>query len=73
MKLSNKITRQSELKKLGTEGLRVNVNKIDRHITNNRDISSAAYDVLSDWRKSQENNTVAYKNICEALKMANME
>ena len=49
------------------------LNEIDRHITNERDISTAAYHVLSNWRKSQENNTVAYKNLCDALKMANME
>ena len=73
MKLSNTISHESELRTLGTQGLGVSLNQIDRHITNNRDISSAAYHVLSNWRKTHENNTVAYKKVCDALKMANME
>ena len=34
----------------------------------NTDITEAAYNILCEWRDSQENNEVAYKNICKALK-----
>ena len=73
VKLSNTIATESELRMLGTQGLNVGLHEIDKQITNNRNISSAAYHVLYNWRKTQEDNTVAYKNLCDALKSANLE
>ena len=45
--------------------------KIATSLTNNNnDINSAAYDLLRQWRASQDNERIAYTNICEALKDA---
>ena len=36
-------------------------------LTNNNDINSAAYDLLRRWRASQDNDRIAYTNICKTL------
>ena len=73
VKLSNTITRESELRKLGVMGFHLETEEIDTHIMNNSDIASAAYHVLSEWRNQQEDHKVAYNILCDALRKVNME
>ena len=71
--LSNAITQASDLRKLGIQGLHLDAKTVERHITNNRDITSAAHDVLFEWLNTQENRRVAYNNLCKALKIVKMK
>ena len=41
---------------------------VDRFLQNNNDINDTAYEVLSDWSRTQVNKNEAYINICKALK-----
>ena len=68
--LAKEITNSSQLRTLGLK-LKLGDSKIDTALTNHRyDINDAAYDVLRNWRDSQEDATEAYKEICKALKDA---
>ena len=69
-KLSRRLTAQSDVRKLGLEGLGLTSEDVDRHLTDHsNDIVTAAYYMLCYWCKSQENRTIAYKNISKALKL----
>ena len=72
-RLANDITGETELRKLGIQGLRMEGNVIDSHITNSRDINSAADRVLFKWLDRQENRKVAYEMLCDALKTVDMQ
>ena len=67
LKLSNRITDRLKLRSLAIIGLGKTIPEVERHMQNT-DITDAAYNILCEWRDSQENNEVAYKNICKALK-----
>ena len=67
--LAQQFTNNCQLRTLGQKLQKLDNSKIDTSITNyGHDINAAAYDVLRKWRVSQDNDTVAYKDICEALK-----
>ena len=62
-----------ELLTLGIKGLGISDRIIDRHIKNHpNDMSKAVYSTLKEWRRSQDNATVAYQNICKALRDVEM-
>ena len=64
-RLSRKLTTQSDVRKLGIEGLRLESEDVDRHISDHKnDIATAAYHIIYDWRKSKDNLTIAYGEIC---------
>ena len=73
LRLSKKLTSVNDLRRLGIDGLRLEATKVDSCKQNNpNDIISAAYDLLTEWSKSQPNKITASKNIREALKRAEM-
>ena len=67
LSLSNKITSNTDLNKLAIHGLRIPDYMVQKHITNENDISSAAHRVLQDWRTSKESDKVAGNQLWEAL------
>ena len=71
--LAQQFTNSCQLRTLGQKLQKLDNSKIDTSLTNyGHDINAAAYDVLRKWRVSQDNDTVAYKDICEALKEAEL-
>ena len=68
LKLSKRINSKSELRDLATLGLGVPDPTIGKNLTNKDDITMAAYNVIMDWRKGQDNYKIAYVNLCEALR-----
>ena len=68
--LAKEFTNRSDLRTLGIK-LKLDESKIATALTNHQnEINEAAYDLMRRWRASQDNDTVAYRNICEALKDA---
>ena len=65
--LSNMVTEHQTLRNLAVVGLEMNRVTVDSRLNENR-INDAAYEVLSEWRKTQANGTEAYSNMCKALK-----
>ena len=62
------LTVESDLRKLGLEGLDLKSGDVNQHITNHpNDIVAAAFRMLDTWCQAQTNRTVAYKKMCEAL------
>ena len=71
--LSKRITSESELRNLGITGLRLSKYIIHAAMTDHpRHIQDAAYDVISEWVKQQENMEVAYKTLLQCLKRCQM-
>ena len=68
LKLSKRINSESELRDLATLGIGVPDPTIGKNLTNKNDINMAAYNVIMDWRKGQDNYKIAYVNLCEALR-----
>ena len=61
------------LRKLATDGWKINTQKVQRHLQNNQnDIGEAAHSLLTDWRDTQDNKEIAFNNICEALHRVKM-
>ena len=67
-KLSKQINSDGDLRTLAMEGLGLEDPTVNKNLQNKRDINEAAYQVLREWRTSQENDRIAYQNLCEALK-----
>ena len=65
--LSEKITKEYDLMKLAMVGLEMDESAVNGHIANNKDIKMAVFHTLKEWKVSQTNARVAYKNICKAL------
>ena len=68
LKLSQKITCTNDLRSLATFGLEIEDPTVNKNLHNEKDINEAAYQVLREWRTSQDNDKVVYKNLCEALR-----
>ena len=67
LKVSRRLHQKSELRKLALQ-LGHDSSTIETSLTNNRhDCHEAAYDVLSEWRMTQEDDFIAYRNLCFAL------
>ena len=72
-KLSRTFTSQSEVRKLGIEGLGLPGNTVDGHISeHSKSIATAAYETIKSWFQSQTNREHAYKEMCEALRRVKM-
>ena len=70
--LANQFTSKDQLRTLGLT-LNIDPNKIDIVLTtNNHHIKEATYHLLKQWKDNQENDIVAYKNICKALRAARL-
>ena len=73
VKLSRSITTETELRRLGIEGLRIPESNIQSALTDNRgDIRAAAYRVLSTWRKKYQDQSVAFGDLVAALEKCDM-
>ena len=73
LELSKDFFSEELLEELGIKGLGIPDNTIQKHIKNHpNDITRAALAILREWRNSQENATIAYENICKALKHIEM-
>ena len=72
-KLPEKITEEGELRALGLIGLGMKAEQIDRHLKDNqRDIRSAVFKVLMEWRTSQSDLTIAYEKMRDGLFNCNL-
>ena len=70
LSLSREFTNRSDLRTLAVK-LGQDKSKVDTSLTNHQnDINEAAYDLLKQWRDSKYDATVAYQEICKALKDA---
>ena len=73
MHLSERISTESVLVKLGVTGLRLPDYVIQTALTNHsKDIVTASYKVLQEWRKYQEDNEKAFTNLQDALRRCEM-
>ena len=72
--LARKITGADDLYTLAIAGLGINEDIVARHLSDKSDsIARASLGVLKDWRAKQSNYQVAYTNICDALRRAEMD
>ena len=72
--LSRLIATRGALRTFGIEGLKLPPIIVDSALTNNpRDIQEAAYSVLSEWWKRQEDPVVAFRNLVTALRKCRMK
>ena len=70
LSLAREFTNRSDLRTLAVK-LDQDKSKVDTSLTNHQnDINEAACDLLKQWRDSKYDATVAYKEICQALKDA---
>ena len=66
--LGNKITERSKLFNLAIQGLGLDPSSVQACLTNfEKDISGAAYKVLTDWINNESDRKVAYDKMCRAL------
>ena len=72
--LSRLIATKSDLMTLGIKGLELPEGIIQPALTNNpTDIQEAAYSVLSEWRKGQEDRVAAFNDLVAALRKCGMK
>ena len=72
LELSKRITSEEELLVLSVKGLGLPDFKIKSALYDNKRIQSAAYEVLSTWRKQQESRHDGYQNLISALQKVEM-
>ena len=73
VKLSQVINSKSELRVLAVNGLGMEINQVDPHLENNpKDIQSAVYDVLKEWRVEKYEAAEAYKALFQGLSKCNL-
>ena len=68
LSLSELITSEENLLKLAIHGLKVEECVVEKEMTNNNDITMAAYGVLKHWFKAQRDKTTAHALLCCALR-----
>ena len=73
LKLSTRIVRVDQLRRLAVVGLNIPVYRVDTHIKNNlQDLQEAAYALLREWRNTQINSSIAFQNLFQALKESDL-
>ena len=71
--LSKRLAKREDIRKLATK-LSIDSYQVDTHFQNNpNDIGEAAYHILSGWRNTQDDNTIAHSNICNALQRVGLQ
>ena len=64
----SKSLEEEDLHNLAVRGLGMDTSIVDSALSNNpKNRNLAAYDVLKQWRNSQENASNAYNILCEAM------
>ena len=72
--LSECISSNVELRALAINGLGLDAEKVQKHLENYpKAITAAAFDLLMEWRNSQNNRQSAYKELYKGLKNSNLE
>ena len=69
--LSQKKVNEKDLRDVALKGLGLEGQDVQRHISNSKDITEAAYNVLRDWFNTQNSPNVAYTMLTRALEIAN--
>ena len=72
LNLSQRITNETDLRSLATNGLSVKEYITDSHIYDEKKLTLAAHRVLKDWRRNQRNSRVAYSRLCDILDTVEM-
>ena len=62
---------EKDLRDVALKGLGIEGQDVQRHISNSKDITEAAYNVLRDWFNTQKSPSVAYVMLTRALEAAN--
>ena len=70
-KLAQMIVNQTDLRAVAFQGLEIEERVVDKYISDNRDKTAAAYNVLTYWFDSQSSQTEAYTKLNHALDIAN--
>ena len=73
VELSMNIIDSTMLRNLAVVGFKMKRAIVESRLHNNRDFTDAAYEVLKEWRNSQETPTEAYTNMCRALRRAGIQ
>lgn len=73
LKLSYRITNSPDLRRLAIGGLGLEEHVVNKHLNDERDIREASCRVLRDWRVKLQSSRVAYRRLCEAVKVVGME
>ena len=69
MKLSKKYSAEDEILSLTLIGLGMKEDVVQGHMKNHRhDIHKAVFEILKDWRDSQDDFKIAYEKLCAALR-----
>ena len=72
--LTQMIDGRTTLQMIAIKGLQMDENIVRREINNHPlDITTAAYNTLSHWRKKYGDSKVAYATLCNALRSVNMD
>ena len=73
-RLSKCITSEEELRALAINGLGRESENVKKHQANYpKAITTAAYNLLIEWRNGQMDQQSAYKELCKGLKSSNLE
>ena len=68
LRLAKSMNDPIDILTLGTIGLKIKEEVIDRHLHDNKSINMAARGMLNAWKVSQPDAKVAYERLCEALR-----
>ena len=68
LKLAKRMNDEMDIFTLGTLGLGMKDEVIERHLHDNRSINMAARAMLNTWKASQPDAKVAYERLCQALR-----
>ena len=73
LRLSQRLNTSDAIRRLAINGLRMEQHTVQTHLQNHhQDINTAAYNIISEWRNSQSDDTAAFVNLGEALERVNM-
>ena len=72
--LSESLAGRDDLTKLAIDGLKMKPHVLRKHISDSREkYTEAAYNLLEDWLKQQENRQVAHTRLCEAIRSVKLD
>ena len=69
--LADQISSYEELRSLAINGLGLEAVKVQKH--KKKDITTAAFDLVMEWRNSQNDRQSAHKELYNGLKNSNLE
>ena len=73
LRLSRRLTSNGDLRRFAIYGLEMEAHEVQKHLQNHpHDISTAAINLLSEWRNSQSTGAAAVANLRVALERVKM-